>query len=100
MADIAVEMVYGTADKQVLYRLNVPSGSRVRETVCAHADAVRTDFAGADPEHAPLGIFGKAVKDSHILREGDRVEIYRPLQADPKEARRKRAAQNKPPKAA
>jgi len=51
-------------------------------------------------EDAPLGIFGKAVKDSHILREGDRVEIYRPLQADPKEARRKRAAQNKPPKAA
>ncbi|MDO5356259.1 MAG: RnfH family protein [Conchiformibius sp.] len=93
MADIAVEMVYGTADKQVLYRLNVPSGSRVRETVCAHADAVRADFAGADPEHAPLGIFGKAVADDAVLQDGDRIEIYRPLLADPKEARRRRVRQ-------
>ncbi|MFC2506885.1 MAG: RnfH family protein, partial [Kingella sp. (in: b-proteobacteria)] len=47
------------------------------------------------PATAPLGIFGKAVKDDYILRENDRIEIYRPLVADPKEARRKRVSNKK-----
>ena len=94
---VNIEIAYGTAEKQFLQSLRVPEGTTARRAV------LQSGLAAAFPEAdlaAPLGIFGKAVKDSHILREGDRVEIYRPLQADPKEARRKRAAQNKPPKAA
>ena len=44
---------------------------------------------------APLGIFGKRVKDDTVLRDGDRIEVYRPLVADPKDARRKRVLQKK-----
>ena len=53
------------------------------------SDVVR-EFPEADIEAAPLGIFGKAVKDDTVLRALDRVEIYRPLLIDPKEARRLR----------
>ena len=94
--EITIEVAYGTAEQQRLYRFRLPANSTARQA--ALAAPVLNDFPEAQPHTAPLGIFGKAVKDS--LREGDRVEIYRPLQADPKEARRKRAAQNKPPKAA
>ncbi len=95
---ITIEVAYGTAEQQRLYRFRLPANSTARQA--ALAAPVRNDFPEATPHTAPLGIFGKAVKDDHILHDGDRVEIYRPLQADPKEARRKRAAQNKPPKAA
>lgn len=96
--EITIEVAYGTAEQQRLYRFRLPANSTARQA--ALAARVLADFPEAAPATAPLGIFGKAVKDEHILRDGDRVEIYRPLQADPKEARRKRVAQNKPPKAA
>lgn len=90
MADINIEVAYGTAEKQRTYRLTLPAGSTARQA--ALAAPVCADFPAADPAAAPLGLFGKSVADNHILSEGDRVEIYRPLVADPKEARRKRAA--------
>ena len=90
MADIEIEVAYGTAEKQRLYRFRLPPNATARQA--ALAAPVLADFPEAAPATAPLGIFGKAVKDEHILRDGDRVEIYRPLQADPKEARRRRAA--------
>lgn len=88
-----IEVCYGTAGKQKIYRLQMVEGSTARQA--AQAVNLCTDFPQAQPATAPLGIFGKAVKDDYILRENDRIEIYRPLLADPKEARRKRVSNKK-----
>ena len=69
-----IEVAYGTA----------------REAV--RLSPLAADFPDADL-NAPLGIFGRQVKDDTVLQNGDRVELYRPLKADPKEARRRRVAQ-------
>ena len=87
-----IEVAYGTADAQVLYRLNLADGCTAREAV--RLSPLAADFPDADL-NAPLGIFGKRVKDDTVLHDGDRIEIYRPLVADPKDARRKRVLQKK-----
>ncbi len=89
---IAVEVVYALADKQKLLRLTVPYGATVREA--ALRSGLDAHFPGLDLATSPLGIFGKAVAkpEERVLEEGERVEIYRPLIADPKEVRKQRAA--------
>lgn len=89
---IAVEVVYALADKQKLLRLTVPQGTTVREA--ALRSGMEGFFPGLDLATSPLGIFGKAVPkpDERVLEEGERIEIYRPLIADPKEVRKQRAA--------
>lgn len=91
MDEINVEIVYGTADKQHLQCLRVLPGTTARQAVLQ--SGMTELFPQADLLNAPLGIFGKVVKDDTVLRDKDRVEIYRPLLLDPKEARRLRAAQ-------
>lgn len=90
--NIAVEVAYALADKQKLIRLTVPAGTTVRQA--ALRSGMDAHFPGIDLANAPLGIFGKAVAkpDERVLEEGERVEIYRPLIADPKEVRKQRAA--------
>ncbi|MNC21149.1 Persistence and stress-resistance antitoxin PasI [compost metagenome] len=89
---IAVEVVYALADKQKLLRLSVPYGTNMREA--AERSGIAGLFPDLDLATAPMGIFGKAVAkpEERVLEEGERVEIYRPLIADPKEARKQRAA--------
>lgn len=89
---VAIEVVYALADKQRLLRLTVPQGTSLRQA--ALASGMQAHFPGLDLAAAPLGIFGKAVlkPDERLVEEGDRVEIYRPLIADPKEVRKQRAA--------
>ncbi|PTU73965.1 RnfH family protein [Pseudomonas mangrovi] len=89
---IAVEVAYALADKQKLIRLTVPAGTTVRQA--ALRSGMDAHFPEVDLANAPLGIFGKAVAkpDERVLEEGERVEIYRPLIADPKEVRKQRAA--------
>lgn len=89
---IAVEVVYALADKQKLLRLSVPYGTTMREA--AERSGIAGLFPGLDLASAPMGIFGKAVArpEERVLEEGERVEVYRPLIADPKEARKQRAA--------
>lgn len=89
---IAVEVVYAMPDKQKLLRLSVPAGTTVREA--AMLSGMHSHFPELDLAHSPLGIFGKAVAkpEERVLQEGERVEIYRPLIADPKEVRKQRAA--------
>ena len=89
---IAVEVVYALADKQKLLKLSVPAGTTVREAVML--SGMDSHFPGVDFAQSPLGIFGKAVAkpEERALEEGERVEIYRPLIADPKEVRKQRAA--------
>jgi len=92
-ATMPVEVAYALPARQVIVRLQVPAGTTAREAVLR--SAIATQFPGLDAEASPLGIFGKAVADGQVLQEGDRVEIYRPLIADPKEARRARAVRDK-----
>jgi putative ubiquitin-RnfH superfamily antitoxin RatB of RatAB toxin-antitoxin module len=92
MADpIQVEVVYAMADRQELRRLTVPAGSTVMQAIVA------SDIASVLPAEAiaadRLGIFSRRAAPDDVLTDGDRVEIYRPLTLDPKEARRRRASQ-------
>ena len=86
---IDIEVAYGTDKKQFLQQLAVGEGTTAREAV------LQSSLSAAFPEadlHAPLGIFGKQVADDTVLRQHDRVELYRPLLIDPKEARRRRVS--------
>ena len=85
---LEIEIVYGFPGKQVLKKMNVQNGCTAREAVCQ--SGLDEIFSELDLQTAPLGIFGKSVKDETLLRDKDRIEIYRPLLIDPKEARRKR----------
>ncbi len=86
-----VEVAYALADKQKIVSLQVAEGTTVRQA--AMQSGLEKDFPGLDLENSPLGIFGKAVgkPDEQVLESGDRVEVYRPLLADPKEVRKQRA---------
>ena len=94
-ASIAVEVVYALPERQALLRLSVPYGTRVRQAVLL--SGIAAQFPDLDVQNCPLGIFGKAVvrPDERVLEDGERVEIYRPLIADPKEVRKQRAARAK-----
>jgi putative ubiquitin-RnfH superfamily antitoxin RatB of RatAB toxin-antitoxin module len=95
---LPVEVAYALPDKQEIVMLEVPGGTTAREAVRL-SEMVRF-FPDIDVEAAPIGIFGKVIEDDFVLRAGDRVEIYRPLIADPKEVRKKRAAQARERRAA
>ena len=92
---IAIEVVCALADRQHLLRLSVPFGTTVREA--ALRSGMQRYFPELDLQQASLGIFGKALAkpEERVLEAGERVEIYRPLIADPKEVRKQRAARAK-----
>lgn len=89
---IEIEVVYAAVDRQILRTLSVPEGTTVRETVLK--SGIGDEFPELDLSECPLGIFGKVIVDPQVrlIQAGDRIEIYRPLLADPKEVRRLRAA--------
>jgi putative ubiquitin-RnfH superfamily antitoxin RatB of RatAB toxin-antitoxin module len=86
---IAIEVVYGTPDKQVLLGLSVCEGSTVAEGI--EQSAIREEFPELELDITRVGVFSRKVSLDYVLREGDRIEIYRPLLVDPKEARRLKA---------
>jgi putative ubiquitin-RnfH superfamily antitoxin RatB of RatAB toxin-antitoxin module len=89
---IEIEVVYATVDRQCLLKLSVPVGSTARSVVLN--SGLGLQFPELDLATCPLGIFAKAIAapEAHVLQAGNRLEIYRPLLADPKEVRRLRAA--------
>jgi len=89
---IEIEVVYAAVDRQALRTLSVPQGTTVREAVLK--SGIGDEFPELDLSACPLGIFGKVVADPEVrlIQAQDRIEIYRPLLADPKEVRRLRAA--------
>jgi putative ubiquitin-RnfH superfamily antitoxin RatB of RatAB toxin-antitoxin module len=95
VAKIHVEVVYGLAHKQKIVELEVEEGCTVKEA--AMMSGLENDFPGLNIEESKLGMFGKAVRkpEEEVMRDGDRVEIYRPLLIDPKAARANRAAKKK-----
>jgi len=90
---IKIEVVYALPQEQHLLSLDVPAGTTAIEAVAL--SGLNEKFPEPDLAAAKLGIFGKLIKPDTPLREHDRVEIYRPLLADPKEVRRKRAEAGK-----
>jgi putative ubiquitin-RnfH superfamily antitoxin RatB of RatAB toxin-antitoxin module len=85
---LRIEVVYALPGEQVVIALSVPEGTTAAEAL------ERSGLAERFPETAasPIGVFGRVVAPDTALSDGDRVEIYRPLVADPKQARRRRAA--------
>ena len=96
--NIKVEVAYALPDKQAIVALDVPQGTTAIEAVVR--SGIDQQFDGIDLETPRLGIFGKAIVNTQVLNAGERVEIYRPLVADPKEVRKARAAAAKERRAA
>lgn len=97
---IQVEVAYALPHEQKIIAVQVEEDCTARDAVIR--SGIAEVFPEIDPDSIPMGIFGKAIKDpgKTVLREGDRVELYRPLIADPKEVRAKRAAKMKAQKEA
>lgn len=90
---INVEVAYAEPDRQLILPINVDIGTTVGGAIVQ--SGMMIEFPLLDIENSKVGVFGKATAMTTVLKDGDRVEIYRPLIADPKEVRRKRAAQGK-----
>mgnify|MGYP001161804854 FL=1 len=89
MADIQVEVVYALPEKPYLRTVTVTEGSTIEQAIIASGlPELRKDINLAENK---VGIFSRAAKLQDVVQAGDRVEIYRPLLADPKELRRQRA---------
>lgn len=91
--DIMVEVAYALPKQQLIVPVNIAEGTTAEAAVLA--SGIMEKFPEIDLTLNKLGIFGKLVKPDTVLRHLDRVEIYRPLIADPKEVRRQRAAEGK-----
>jgi uncharacterized protein len=87
---IRVDIVYALPARVISLSFALREGAQVGDALAMGAQ--HAEFAEVDLAHAPVGIFGKLVPREQLLRDGDRVEIYRPLAADPKVARRTRSA--------
>jgi putative ubiquitin-RnfH superfamily antitoxin RatB of RatAB toxin-antitoxin module len=90
---INIEVAYALPEKQVILPVNVELGTTIGGAIVQ--SGIMMEFPELDIEHSDVGIFGKPATMTTVLSDGDRVEIYRPLIADPKEVRRKRAAEGK-----
>ncbi|MFL3653973.1 MAG: RnfH family protein [Halioglobus sp.] len=90
---IKVEVAYALPHKQALIEVELPLGTTALEA--AQLSGIANNFDGVDLDDAKFGIFGQVISPTQVLRGGDRVEIYRPLTADPKEVRKARAERAK-----
>ena len=86
-------VAFAMPDRQWLWVVTLPDAATVADAL----DEARTQAAGVDvPWSADVGIFGELCDRAAVPRDGDRIEIYRPLRSDPKESRRERARARKP----
>ena len=90
---IRVEVAYALPDKQEIVAVRLAADATVRQAV--ERSGILQKYPEIDLAKNKLGIFAKLVKPDAPLRDRDRVEIYRPLIADPKEVRKQRAAEGK-----
>lgn len=89
-ATIEVQVCYALPDSSFLRSLNVPAGTTIEQAVAQ--SGLLQAIPGIDLAVNMVGIHGKRKPLDSVLHQHDRVEVYRPLQADPKEARRRRAS--------
>ncbi len=90
---ISLEVAYGTPKKQALLEVVVEKGATVEQAILASGIVKR--FPDINLEVLKVGIWNRTCKLTDLPKKGDRIEIYRPLIADPKEARRRRAEKAK-----
>ncbi len=90
---ISVEVVYALPEEQTLLAFTVEDQTDIRSAI--KESGILEKYPEIELENVKVGIFGKVAKMDQPLREKDRIEIYRPLIADPKEVRKKRAAEGK-----
>ncbi len=90
---IKVEVLYALPHEQTLLTVDVPQGTTLADAV--KISGILEKYPEIDLATNKVGLFGKLSKQDVVLRDKDRVEIYRPLIADPKEVRRKRAVEGK-----
>jgi hypothetical protein len=90
---IKVEVAFARPDNQLILELEVPAETTVEETI--KLSGIMEKFPEIDLAENKVGVFGKLTKLTNTLSQGDRIEIYRKLIADPKEVRRNRAADGK-----
>jgi putative ubiquitin-RnfH superfamily antitoxin RatB of RatAB toxin-antitoxin module len=94
MREINVTVVYALPDSATAIAVRLPTSATLAEAI---AQASRdTRLSGVDVAGCPVGIFGKRARRDTVLADGDRVELYRSLRADPHQARRRRAAHKRP----
>lgn len=86
---IRVEVAYARPERQLILAVELAPGATVEQAI--NASGILTQYPDIDLGIAKTGVFGKARPLSAVITDGERVEIYRPLIADPKEARRKKA---------
>lgn len=92
-AKIQIEVIYPLPHKQELISLQLPEGSTLQQAL--EASGLLEKYPEIDLKKNKFGVFAKLSKLDAVLRDRDRVEIYRPLIADPKEVRKQRAAEGK-----
>lgn len=92
---VRVEVVYARSGEQALVSLEVEEGTSAREAI--ERSGILQRYPEIRLAQGYIGIFGKVVGPNSVLRDGDRIEIYRPLIVDPKQARRTRAERRKRP---
>jgi uncharacterized protein len=90
---IEVEVVYALPDRQWLKKITASPGTTLEQAI--RQSGVLEEFPDLVLAASPVGVFGRVRPLDTVLRQGDRVEIYRPLAADPKETRRRRAARQR-----
>lgn len=100
---ITVEVAFADEQRQLIIALSVSPDTTAYQAVLA--SGICQEFPQIDPDSAPMGIFSKPLNGKgrpsprdYVLRPGDRVEIYRPLLIDPKQARRARVEKTRKPK--
>lgn len=91
--NIKVEVAFARPDDQLILEVDVPVEATVEEII--KQSGILEKFPEIDLTVNKVGVFGKLTKLGNTLRQGDRIEIYRKLIADPKEVRRKRAEEGK-----
>jgi putative ubiquitin-RnfH superfamily antitoxin RatB of RatAB toxin-antitoxin module len=89
MAKFEVEVVFALPEAQSLQVVAVEAGATAAD--CVARSGIEREFPERDLSEFSLGIWGREVERSQVVKEGDRVEIYRPLELDPREARRQLA---------
>lgn len=92
-ATMRIEVAYAQPDRQLIIPVEISEGATLEQAITQ--SRIHEQFPEIQLQTAKVGVFGKLSKLSAIARAGDRIEIYRPLLADPKEVRKKRAAEGK-----
>ncbi len=90
---LAIEVVFATAERQEIIEIQALPGTTVAGAIAQ--SGIRERFSDALSKHSPVGVWGRLAAPDYILKSGDRVEIYRQLRLDPREARRLLALQGR-----